>query len=496
MPENMNIAILHNALGNRDKAHDLLREMKKNSTQYGLNNHAFALYWYGVIIYPLHPDTGILYIDSAIHIWEKLPVGNVSTIYYTNTREPIALTQAYSFLVRKSLNAGNLEEAENHLKKTKYYANEEKCSYGRYLSVLADYFDTKSEWDSALFYSRQMLSYYKKPSCWCEILNSHIRSAHYKMYVFHEKLGHADSALFHFRKYMQIDRQLDKQLQARAIDLKEYQSEIQNEKRVHQQQMNEEEVKRNISVAAGLVLLILAVGFYSRWRYVRKSKARLQTEKDRSENLLHNILPAEVAAELKEKGESEARDFDEVTVLFSDFKGFTESSEKLSAKALVKEINTCFKAFDEIMQKYGIEKIKTIGDAYMAAGGLHIPKTAEPKDVVKAGIEMQQFMLLRKAEKEKAGEPFFEMRVGIHTGPVVAGIVGVKKFQYDIWGDTVNTASRMESAGEVGKANISQATYELLKNDSEFTFESRGKIKAKGKGEMEMHFVSLSFSEE
>ncbi|MCT4622499.1 MAG: adenylate/guanylate cyclase domain-containing protein, partial [Schleiferiaceae bacterium] len=146
----------------------------------------------------------------------------------------------------------------------------------------------------------------------------------------------------------------------------------------------------------------------------------------------------------------------------------------------------------EIMQKYGIEKIKTIGDAYMAAGGLHVPRTSQPVDVVKAGLEMQQFMLSRIAEKEKANEPFFEMRVGIHTGPVVAGIVGVKKFQYDIWGDTVNTASRMESHGLVGKVNLSSTTYELIKDQSSFSFEKRETIEVKGKGEMEMWFVKLS----
>ena len=211
--------------------------------------------------------------------------------------------------------------------------------------------------------------------------------------------------------------------------------------------------------------------------------------KKRSDELLLNILPYEVAQELKNKGESEARAFDSVTVLFTDFKEFTETAEKLTAKELVNEINTCFKVFDEIIQRYNIEKIKTIGDAYMAAGGLHVTKTSEPNPVVSAALEMQDFMINRKNERSKAGFVAFEMRVGIHTGPVVAGIVGVKKFQYDIWGDTVNTASRMESNGEVGKVNISSATYKLINDDLQFAFESRGKIEVKGKGELEMYFV-------
>jgi class 3 adenylate cyclase/Tfp pilus assembly protein PilF len=258
----------------------------------------------------------------------------------------------------------------------------------------------------------------------------------------------------------------------------------------HKEEMRNEEKNRNISIGIGSFFILLAGGFYSRWRYVKKSKAKLQEEKDRSDHLLLNILPEEVARELKEKGKAEARHFDNVSILFTDFKGFTEQSTKLSAAELVNEINHCFEAFDGIMEKYNIEKIKTIGDAYMAAGGLPVPTDDSVKNTILAALEMQAFIAKRKAEKEAKGESAFEMRVGIHTGPVVAGIVGVKKFQYDIWGDTVNTASRMESSGAVGRVNISQATHDLLQKDPDFIFESRGKIPVKGKGELEMYFVN------
>ena len=224
---------------------------------------------------------------------------------------------------------------------------------------------------------------------------------------------------------------------------------------------------------------------------VNERTRELREEKEHSEKLLLNILPAEVAEELKAKGEAEAVQIDHVTVLFTDFKGFTAMSEKVTPKDLVRDLNECFSAFDHITEKYGIEKIKTIGDAYMAAGGLPVPNTTHATDAIRAAFEMRDFIAEGKARKVAAGLPFFEIRIGIHTGPVVAGIVGVKKFQYDIWGDTVNTASRMESSGEVGQVNISESTYSLVKDELGLAFTPRGKVEAKGKGEMQMYFVSL-----
>ncbi|MBP6389247.1 MAG: response regulator [Flavobacteriales bacterium] len=224
-------------------------------------------------------------------------------------------------------------------------------------------------------------------------------------------------------------------------------------------------------------------------KMVKDRTHELSREKDRSEELLKNILPANVAAELKHKGAAEAKHFNNVTVLFSDFKEFTRVSEQLTPTELVEELNVCFNAFDRIMEKYGVEKIKTIGDAYMAAGGVPDPSGGMPLAVVLAGLEMQQIMHERQIERRAQGQPTFEMRVGIHTGPVVAGIVGRRKFQYDIWGDTVNIASRMETTGEPGEVNISNATYALVKDEPDLLFTPRGKVTAKGKGEMEMYYV-------
>jgi class 3 adenylate cyclase len=209
----------------------------------------------------------------------------------------------------------------------------------------------------------------------------------------------------------------------------------------------------------------------------------LMNEKKKSDSLLHNILPVETAHELKRNGFAAAKQFEKVTILFTDFKGFTSISEKLAPHELVREIDKCFRAFDGITSKYNIEKIKTIGDSYMAAGGLPVPNSTHAEDVVKAALEIRDYMTNYRTESGIS----LEVRIGINTGSVVAGIVGTKKFQYDIWGDAVNLASRMETAGEPGKVNISENTFKLVKNKFDCSY--RGEITVKGKGSIKMYFV-------
>ncbi len=254
---------------------------------------------------------------------------------------------------------------------------------------------------------------------------------------------------------------------------------------IAKEELRREKSIRYAAVGGSLLLLVIAIIAIGAFRQKHKDHIIISNEKQRSEELLLNILPAEVAEELKDKGSAAARHFDDVTVLFTDFVGFTQISERMDPQALIDELHTCFKTFDEITGRYHIEKIKTIGDAYLAVCGLPIADAEHAAKVVNAAIEIMDFMQKRH---EKLGGKTFEIRIGIHSGSVVAGIVGVKKFAYDIWGDTVNTAARMEQSSEPGKINISGTTYALVKN--KFKCEYRGEIDAKNKGMMKMYYVS------
>ena len=260
------------------------------------------------------------------------------------------------------------------------------------------------------------------------------------------------------------------------------------QKRESERMIRQKKTERNMMAGFVAFLFILSFVIFRSYRVQKKSNIRLDQEKKRSESLLLNILPGETAEELKQTGKAKAKHFGEVTVMFTDFKDFTQASEKMKADELVEVIHFYFSEFDRIVTRYGIEKIKTIGDSYMCVGGLPVCNDTHAKDVVNAALELQEFIDVQKILREHSGRPWFELRIGINTGPVVAGIVGTRKFAYDIWGDTVNTASRMETCGEPGKVNISGATYEKIKDHFSCTY--RGKVEAKHKGLVDMYFAN------
>ncbi len=241
------------------------------------------------------------------------------------------------------------------------------------------------------------------------------------------------------------------------------------------------------SILSLILVFVIAIGSYKRYRFIKKTNKIIEEEKNRSENLLLNILPDETALELKQFGKVKAKKFESVTVMFTDFKGFTSYSQNLSPELLVKTVDYYFSKFDAIMEKYDLEKIKTIGDAYMCAGGLPFPTEDHPNKMVQAAFEIAQVMEETKLNPPKDIVPF-DVRIGINTGTIVAGVVGTRKFAYDIWGDTVNVASRMESLSEPGRVNISQNTYLLIRD--QYACEHRGQIHVKNKGMMDMYFVN------
>jgi class 3 adenylate cyclase len=207
--------------------------------------------------------------------------------------------------------------------------------------------------------------------------------------------------------------------------------------------------------------------------------------------LLRNILPESIADELKIAGTTKARSYEEVSVMFVDFADFTRISGPMDHQDLVNELHDRFSRFDDIMEKYGLEKIKTIGDAYMCAGGIPNPDEKHLSKILHAAHDIMSVTEERYHEMRGRDKESWRARIGIHVGPIVAGVVGSKKFTYDIWGDTVNTASRIESNGEPGKINISEAVYAKVKDDPDFKFEHRGVIEAKGKGLIDMYFVEV-----
>lgn len=300
-------------------------------------------------------------------------------------------------------------------------------------------------------------------------------------------------------RYERLSEDIVQQNARRQAIFGDYQVQLENERQeralvAQEAQLQRTTFFRNSLIIGALGLLAIVLLIFNRYRIKSKANQELaeknsiiEKEKKRSDDLLLNILPAETAKELKENGKAKAKQYDSVTVLFSDIVSFTQIAEAFSATELVTLLDDCFRGFDKIALKYGIEKIKTIGDAYMCVGGLPVPNQTHAYDVVSAGIEMQAFVQNYNQTLAERGLSELAIRIGIHTGPVVAGIVGSTKFAYDIWGDTVNLASRMESGGAAGQVNISRTTYEAVKD--RFLFKERGKIEVKNKGAIEMYFV-------
>jgi class 3 adenylate cyclase len=359
-------------------------------------------------------------------------------------------------------------------------ANEEYYPISEFLNYISDIYQEQQNFEAATEYANKSLELATKHK-----LKDQISNANLQLSELMQNSGNYKEAL---ERYIQHDIYQDS-----IINLENVQNMANLEVGKKEAELKVETQKRKnqriiIWSTVGILLLtsLLAYGLFRRHKYVKATNKIIAAEKQRSDDLLLNILPEETAKELKDKGRVEAKKYPSVTVLFTDFKGFTSYAENLSPEKLVKTIDHYFTEFDSIVEKYGLEKIKTIGDAYMAVGGLSFDEKDQAKEMIMAAKEMNAFVT--KAKHDDYTDATFDIRIGINTGAVVAGVVGSKKFAYDIWGDTVNIASRMESCSEAGRINISEDTYNIVKDD--FECEYRGKIAVKNRGEMKMYFVN------
>ena len=423
------------------------------------NDYAEALSYFkesGTIFENLNFPIGMAYND-----------GNMGMVYAEIGKDELA---------EKSINRAitTLEELED------YYP------ISVYLTYMADIYFRKKDLDAAFEYSKRSLELARNYG-----LKDQISEANLKLSEFYKKTGDFENAYHHYTDYVLYRDSV------RNIENIQEMARIRTENEVGQKQAEVdllEQKERNqkiivIATAIALFLIgLLALGLFRRNRFISRTKAIIEKERNRSDQLLLNILPEDTAKELKDSGKVKSKRFESVSVLFADFVGFTRYSEKLSPEEVVDSVDFYFSKFDEIVEKYGIEKIKTLGDCYMCAAGLPFPDKLHAQKMVLAAFEMLDFVKSFKAKSEiELEEINFDIKIGINSGPVVAGVVGTKKFAYDIWGDTVNIASRMESHSEPGFINVSESTCKLISKD--FDCDYRGEVEVKNKGLMKMYYV-------
>ncbi|WMI67343.1 adenylate/guanylate cyclase domain-containing protein [Mangrovimonas sp. YM274] len=360
---------------------------------------------------------------------------------------------------------------------------EDYSGISEFLNCMSDIYSKQNDIPKALEFANQALEIAQRHG-----LKEQISVANLLLAQLNEQKGNTNEAYQYYKSHIVYRDSVSNVRKVQEM------ADIRTNFEVSQKQLEvdllnqQKRTQKIIAIATTIALFLiglLALGLFRRNAFIQKTKRIIEQEKLRSDQLLRNILPEETAKELKEHGKVTSHRFDSVTVLFTDFVGFTKYSEGLSPEALVETVDFYFSKFDEIIEQYGLEKIKTIGDAYMCVGGLPFEIEDHAKKIVKAAIEIVTFV--EEISDNQQTERNFSIRVGIHTGSVVAGVVGSKKFAYDVWGDTVNIAARMETNSEEGKINISASTHNLIQD--EFECEYRGEIDVKNKGMMKMYFV-------
>lgn len=461
------------------------------------DNHKNAMLYYQKAIATLRKSNDTIVLASAIlNAGEAYRTNNSYDSALVYFKESGAIFEKAHYLIGKAYSLGNMGMvyavqgqiglAEKNIDE----AIQILIEYGDYYPIsvyllsMADIYLEKGDRTTALNYAKRSLDLAKQYG-----LKEQMSDANLKLSDLYQLMGLTTESLIHYKDHIAYRDSINNIQIVQSIADMRTDYEV-SQKQVEVDLLNQQKKTQKIiiisSITAMFLFSIMVIGLYRRNKFIQKTKRIIEEEKNRSESLLLNILPEETAFELKDKGKVQAKKFDSVTVLFTDFKDFTISAEQVAPELLVDSIDYYFKAFDAITTKYGLEKIKTIGDAYMCAGGLPIASTDHAKQVVMAANEIAEFV--KKELQVRSNHMHFEIRIGVNTGPVVAGIVGDKKWQYDIWGDTVNIASRMESNSEPGKINLSETTYQDIKED--FSCEYRGEIEVKNRGLLKMYFLS------
>lgn len=472
----LNIADVFQVMGNFDSSIDYYRsslpKLREGKDSTGLASGLINL---GDAYNAMKkPDSALIYLEEAELLMKSL-----------NDELGIAYSQGnigISYAIK-----GRNKEAEAYMNKTVAKLTELGDSYGisAYLNYISDVYLDRGEYENALSFSKQSLEIARDFG-----LKEQLSNANLKISEIYEALGDTIASYSYFKEHVAYKDSLTN------IESVQKMADIRTDYEVAQKQLevdllNQQRRTQRILIwstgIAAVLLIFIVLGILRRYRYINKTNKIIEEEKNRSDLLLLNILPSDTAKELKDSGRVKAKRFESVSVMFTDFQGFTRSSQDLSPESLVKSVDFYFSEFDKIIGKYGLEKIKTIGDSYMCAGGLPFPSDDHPEKIILAAFEILDFM--QKVESElPEGVSHFDIRIGINTGTVVAGVVGTRKFAYDIWGDTVNVAARMESNSKPGKLNISEYTHALVKD--KFTFRYRGKIDVKNHGEMKMYYVT------
>ena len=452
----------------------------------------------------------IPFLEGSSHKLEYIGLtANIGEIYFDNNNTQKAFeyfrkslkaagntfdaTFGYSGIGKTYMKEGNYEMAFRNLNKALSIAEKEddKIQIFRVLRAMADVYQKQDKTSLAI-------DYYHKAQEIAEQMDDvkvELKDLYKAMATAYETQDDFSSAYLYKTLYSNIKDTLY------TLDTKKKLNQLQFDFELSKKEgeivLQEAKIKSEKAARMGVQIglgLILIIAFIIYRNYLQKVKVNkiLDKQKDQIEHLLLNILPKEVASELQSSGKSVPRHFEEVSVLFTDFKGFTAIADKLSPEDVVEELNECFMAFDNIMEKYDLEKIKTIGDSYMCAGNMPSPDPDHAYKIIKAAMEIQRFVEQHNISREQKGLEVWEIRIGVHTGPVVAGVVGKKKYAYDIWGSTVNIASWMESNGTPGRVNISANTHEIIKN--RFECSHRGKIYAKNLGELDMYYIEYEKS--